>query len=260
MKKTTLFIAALALTGITFGQATDIPLDFEATSDAYAAGVFGGLEGMVIDNPDVDGANTSARVFQAVKPVGSEVFAGVSFGQSTPVDFSQTQIINLTVWAPEANTKFTVKVEDAAGNDGPFIQLDAFTAGAQQWEVLAYDFSTLYNAATDYVNVAIFPNLNDAGDGATYYFDNLILDTTAGVEENLIGLSAYPNPVSSELNISAKSALQQVTVYNLLGQTVSVQAAEGLSTSVDVQALPAGTYIAQVQTAQGTTSTRFIKQ
>lgn len=260
MKKITL-IAALAFAGITFAQDTNLPIDFESGSDAYDDALFGGLEGSVIANPDVSGANTTANVFSATKPTSAETFAGVAFPQSSPVDFSESQLVKMTVWAPSVGTKYTVKIEDAAGNDGPFIQLDATTTGAMEWEVLEFDFSGVYNPSLDYVNVVVFPELDAPGTGDTYFFDELFIETNLGVDNNAsVALSLFPNPVTTELNIEAKTAIQNVTIFNILGQQVRNVSASGVSTRVDVADLKAGAYIAQVQTAAGSSALRFIKQ
>jgi len=260
MKKIT-FLAALALTGMIFAQDTNLPITFESGSEAYDDALFGGLTGGVIANPDATGENTSANVFSATKPTDAETFAGVAFSQSVPVDFSDTQLVTLTVWAPSVGTKYTVKIEDVDGNDGPFIQLSANTTTAMEWEVLEFDFSSIYVASRDYVNVVIFPELDNAGTGDTYYFDDLALDGTLSLKENsAVTVSVFPNPTTDIININTPSTIKAVSIFNVLGQEVSRQLASGNTTEISVATLKAGVYLAEVETLDGTQTVRFVKQ
>ena len=69
----------------------------------------------------------------------------------------------------------------------------------------------------------------------------------------------YPNPVSNELFITMPQgiAVEEVTVYNLYGQLV--QRTGGDVKSVNVANLSAGSYIVKIQSANGVTEQRVIK-
>lgn len=274
MKKITLFTALAFATGMLFAQNSNLPLDFEAADDTYIIFPFGGLEASIIANPDMDG-NDSSRVYSMTKPSGAETFAGAAFvqGDDDPIDFSESTVITVQVWSPVVGTVFTVKVEDEnLPEDNPndeafFTQVAVANTVANEWETLSFNISIpdtgVFNADSNYTNVVIFPNLNQPGTATdnTFFIDNILVDTNLSVGDvDLLGLNIFPNPTTSELNLQANTAIQSVSIYNILGQVV--RSFEGTSTSaqLDVQDLKAGTYIAQVQTAEGTSALRFIKQ
>ena len=67
-------------------------------------------------------------------------------------------------------------------------------------------------------------------------------------------LGLYPNPATSNVTLNNKSALkmQSVTVLNTLGAVVMVK--EGIAPkkeTLDLSALPAGTYMIRIQTDGG---------
>ena len=53
----------------------------------------------------------------------------------------------------------------------------------------------------------------------------------------------YPNPTNGELNISYTDIINQVEVYNLLGQKVITQNFESNNVSLNVSHLSNGSYI-----------------
>ena len=72
----------------------------------------------------------------------------------------------------------------------------------------------------------------------------------------------YPNPTNGILNINFKQAIeiQNIGIYNVLGQmVVSVPNAKGV-TSVDVSSLSTGNYFIKVVSDKGTSNAKFIKQ
>jgi len=72
----------------------------------------------------------------------------------------------------------------------------------------------------------------------------------------------YPNPASGVLNITSKQAIemQNISIYNVLGQmVVSVPNAKGVN-SVDVSSLPTGNYFIKVVSDKGTSNSKFIRQ
>src|SRR5690606_14448728 len=80
-------------------------------------------------------------------------------------------------------------------------------------------------------------------------------------------IQLYPNPVEKILTITCQRALAKrgtvpVTVHNAMRQVVlqmTVEARMG-STELNVAELPAGLYTMTIDTAEGTTQRRFVKQ
>jgi len=70
----------------------------------------------------------------------------------------------------------------------------------------------------------------------------------------------YPNPVKNKLSLKGKSVIQQVTIYNMLGQQVLSTAPNTLESIVNMSILNTGTYVVQVTINKLTKTIRVIKQ
>ena len=73
-------------------------------------------------------------------------------------------------------------------------------------------------------------------------------------------LSVYPNPVKDLLNITYKSELNQVKIYNLLGQEVYLQNTTTSRLQLDLSSLAAGAYLVKLFTQEGAHNFRIIKR
>ncbi len=95
-------------------------------------------------------------------------------------------------------------------------------------------------------------------------FDNILvefsnaanLSTTEFPTKNA-ELSLYPNPVADILNIKTKEKVQSASVFDMSGRKIEARV---MDNAVDVTNLEKGTYIINIQTANGTTSEKFIKK
>lgn len=103
--------------------------------------------------------------------------------------------------------------------------------------------------------------VNDCGDGEYSVVFSFTTEEILGINENLIqGLSVYPNPASSILNITADTNVTSVEILNILGQTLITQSVEGTSAQVNVAALSSGNYFVRVQTADATSVVQIVKK
>lgn len=57
----------------------------------------------------------------------------------------------------------------------------------------------------------------------------------------------YPNPVENQLNLKAANAIEEVSVYNLLGQEVLASEPNQLQTQIDLQGLAPAIYMMEVR-------------
>ena len=82
--------------------------------------------------------------------------------------------------------------------------------------------------------------------------DEAVSITITNVEENADeSIQVYPNPTNGLLNVSGNGAMQ-ITVNNLLGQTLSETKAEGNAT-LDLSGLGQGFYLVRIATDKGIT-------
>ena len=151
----------------------ELPLTFENAALAYSFANFGGATSTLVNNPDQSGINTSSKVGQLVKNVGSEVWAGSVVPLDVPINFSTLQKIKIKVWSPQAGIPVLLKLENAA-NATIFVEQPQTTTVANAWEELTYDFTGINNA-NNYQNMVLFFDFGTNGTGATYYFDDIQL-------------------------------------------------------------------------------------
>lgn len=73
---------------------------------------------------------------------------------------------------------------------------------------------------------------------------------SSGVDENSHQVTLFPNPATDVLTIRCEG-LQQVSLFNSIGQKLFTQESDGNQLVIDLCAYPAGYYILQVKTAHG---------
>ena len=79
---------------------------------------------------------------------------------------------------------------------------------------------------------------------------------TAGVLENpLSSISVFPNPTCDILQINSTESILNATIYSVSGQFISNESGN----TIDVSRLEAGYYFLTIETANGTSSTSFVK-
>lgn len=113
--------------------------------------------------------------------------------------------------------------------------------------------------ATSYSFVA-----NDYIPGQYYLDDIYVWDITngsAGVEENTITSSIYPNPASDILTIESNQEIKNITIISLDGKVVLTESANGMTTQVTVSNLIQGSYVVEMTTVNGTiVKNTFVKK
>ena len=91
--------------------------------------------------------------------------------------------MSVRVYAPAAGIPVRLKVEDAA-NGAISVETEAVTAVGGGWEVLVFDFTNnvadtpALDLAQTYGKAVIFFDFGTAGDGSTYYWDDLTFGAT----------------------------------------------------------------------------------
>jgi len=92
-------------------------------------------------------------------------------------------------------------------------------------------------------------------------FDLMIFDPSLSIADSSIeGLSYHPNPVKDLINISANSAITNVTVFDILGRQVMQQSGDGVTMKLNMSALTAGNYLAKVETGDAVQVIKLIKE
>jgi hypothetical protein len=161
-----------------------------------------------------------ARSFDASFPDGYQVL--ISTTDSLPSSFTDTLL--------------TVIAENATGNTRS-IELD------------------LEGYANEDVFIAF---QNNTTNGYILILDDVSVlgAETAGVFENPVrSISVFPNPTSDILQINSAESILNATIYSVSGQFISNESGN----TIDVSRLEAGYYFLTIETANGTSSTSFVK-
>jgi len=88
--------------------------------------------------------------------------------------------------------------------------------------------------------------------------NSIDFSTLSVSNQELVGVSMYPNPIKNSFTIKGVQDLQSVAVYNINGQRV-LNKTQNLET-IDVSTLQAGVYFAKVQAKSGTATLKIIKE
>jgi hypothetical protein len=102
-----------------------------------------------------------------------------------------------------------------------------------------------------------------SSDLGTVYYDNLYLhkNTVLGVTSfEASSVKVYPNPATNVLNIEANQLVDEVAIFNMLGQQVLSKQVNSEMSSIDISGLSNGVYVLK-STANGVSvSSRFVKK
>ncbi|NBL64100.1 hypothetical protein GV828_02670 [Flavobacterium sp. NST-5] len=158
---------------LTSGEAVlELPVTFENNSINYNFTNFGGAGAGPVANPNPSGINNSANVAVFNKPNGAETWAGTFLTFPDALDFSVLQKIKMKVWSPQSGITVMMKLENADASQ--FVEVPVVNSVANGWEELTFDFTGI-NTANQYVKIVLFFDFNVAGNGASYYFDDIKL-------------------------------------------------------------------------------------
>ena len=86
------------------------------------------------------------------------------------------------------------------------------------------------------------------------YIPNGIVDVSQAAKVNI-----YPNPASTQVRITAGTAISSVTIADMLGHDVGTIAVNNkLNETIDISGYETGVYIIRVLTAGGTATAKLV--
>lgn len=150
-----------------------LPITFESPTINYAFTDFGGGVVTKINNPQVNGINTSTKVGRMVKNA-PEVWGGSFIALGAPIDFSVNKVFRMKVFSPRVGAKVLLKVENLT-NGGISFEKEVATTIANSWEDLAFDYAGI-NTANSYQKIVLIFELGTVGNGSanfTFLFDDI---------------------------------------------------------------------------------------
>ncbi len=111
-----------------------------------------------------------------------------------------------------------------------------------------------------YVNLGHYGSTTDGSEGV-YEFRATSTDASLGIEEaSMAQFTYFPNPVNDVLTIKAQNSVEDVKVFNMLGQMVLHQNPNSRDCTVDLSAMQSGAYFVQVSIDNTLETVRVLKK
>jgi hypothetical protein len=263
-------IRLIAPTGPVLTQ-MNLPVTFDDSTVNYNLNSFGGTASSVV----VDPTSSTNKVGKVIKNApetwaGSTLGVGVGAsetGFSSAIPFTTTERrMNVRVWSPTAGIPVRLKVE-VAGQSTQSVETEALTTVANGWQTMEFNFNNqatgtaAFNPAFAYNKASIFFNFGVAGSGQIYYFDDMKFGAAVlGVSSfEASNIRMYPNPTSTVLTIEANNVVENVALYNVLGQQVLAKTSNSNSVTLDVANLQTGVYIVKTMIGGVASTSRLVK-
>jgi hypothetical protein len=137
------------------------------------------------------------------------------------------------------------------------------TAPITSWQPFSSPFLYYSPLDPDSVIVSVQATNGIFGDGTSIWVDDLSFGAYVNVQEaqDPLQVQLWPSPAHDQLAISAPSPLRELIVQDMSGRVIARHAADGLTATVPVDALPPGLYLADLRLADGRRAVRsFAKE
>jgi len=217
-------------------------------ADAIAltpGGVFG-------DYP-VDGSVTSATEDAETNGCGSN---GAGIWYSVVVPDSGDITIETAPDAATGDTGFDSLIEAFSGTCGALTSIDCDDDGSSANLFSILELTGLTPGSTIYIRVWESGGDDDEPFSISAYSASLSVNNF----ESESAFTYYPNPVKNTLTLNAKNTIEQVAMYNMLGQEVLRVSPNSVDSNLDMSSLQTGTYFVKVTIANVTETIRVMKQ
>ena len=162
-------------TTITILDPVLLPVTFESATQGYIFNNFDGGVVTVLNNPQSNGINTSARVAKMVKN-GGQPWGGSVLKLGVPIDFSANRVFRMKVFSPRVGARVLLKVENPT-NGAISFEKEVSTTVANAWEDLVFNYNAI-NTSNVYQNIVLIFDNGTMGDGSanfTFLFDDIRL-------------------------------------------------------------------------------------
>ena len=131
-----------------------------------------------------------------------------------------------------------------SGTNMPEVELDAYSSANVKFLITMSDGT-----------------INDPEDYDFFIDDFQITSTSLGIKDlSTLQFTYFPNPVNDKLTINAQTNVDNIVVFNMLGQVVSSQSPYSLNCLVDMASMRTGVYFVQVSIGNNTQTVRVLKQ
>ena len=222
-------------------------------SDAYAANIYTDLDpfwGQATDATEIQiGPDGDCNTLK----YASLNYQGLLY-QST--DVATMDYVHLDYYTDNSTAIGFYVIQEGTGENGYAIH-DELGITTGQW--VSIDIPLSHYTVTDLSGVN---QIKTDGNG-TVYLDNIYFwkDSTAGIDDqDMSGFTYFPNPVNDQLTIKAQNTVEDIKVFNILGQIVLRQNPNSRDFTVDLSEMQTGAYFVQVSIGNSVETVRILKK
>ena len=218
---------------------------------------FGTLAGE-IDLDDTAGVNKALQFDFSV--------AGWGSGQNTPTNVSTSQFVHFQYWTSDATQFYLDIISQGTPNNEAFYTIGvdepivynvwtSVTIPIAHFTAQSFDVNNWFQYKFD-VPSNLFPG--------TVYIDNVYFSNstpTLGLRNiEISGYKVFPNPANDQLTIMADDNIENIQVYNLLGQQLINKNSVDNRATINISNLNQGIYVVRTTVDGAIGTKRFIKQ
>jgi PKD repeat protein len=159
----------------------DINWTFKTSDAAHTFEAFGNTSGAIVNNPVINGINSSCNVQKFTKTAGCETWSGLGTTLATALDFAviTKKAFKMKVLAENQVTQVTLRLERLPFPDTePSQDRVASITQVGVWQELTFDFSDVTSGT--FKSMIIYFERNANCDGDVYYFDDINQVTGSG--------------------------------------------------------------------------------
>jgi len=151
---------------------------------------------------------------------------------------------------------------------------DPFTIPQDQWVTFTWkmdldadtvvvdmDGAVVYDGVLGLEGMLDAVDIWDDGNGTNFWLDEVQIAQGLLGADDFSGdvFSVFPNPVVNTLNIKSAIAVDNVTIYDVLGKQVLSVNPDAISPSVDMSALSSGAYLVNVTIGNASKTIKILK-
>ncbi len=192
------------------------------------------------------------------------IYFDYAFAQRNSSNYDELKVLVSINCGKSWSTRFNSSGKSLVTNGGDYVS-DNYIPKSGEWRTGKIDLS--YNKNDAHLHIKF--EMTSKG-GNTMYIDNLQIGTpTISIRENILDahiLNAYPNPASSEINITYTANVKgktQLCIYNVLGTIVYQvnnleKESDIVKINIDKNTFNSGIYIVELNTKGNKSFTRFV--
>jgi hypothetical protein len=186
-------------------------------------------------------------------------FLGMVTNYTSGVDISTMETMHIDYWTPDA-PGISVKIVNTVDGGEAIASLGTTVSGS--WQSIDVPMSVFATSNPNLNKTKITQLLIDPASPNILFIDNFYFYRNPMSSDSFAvsNVKLYPNPTSNVINIESVGTIQNIAIYNVLGQEVMNKEANESMVSLDLSGFNAGVYVIKTVIDGTVSSTKFIKE